>query len=203
LGAFHTTPSFGIKTITGLISIHLHIQKLNGRFQLRAHSLPSNHIIRLILETRPFINVNTHHLLLERLMLEQCLKIKGPMVDIDNRFNKIIPSFSLFDREFLLGNKLIDIFPNRFSFHSLDRKSKNNIKSHLHNLENISLQSSSDPYIAIVVLDVSIKNNITTSIVYIHTHSSPVIKIIYHAINVTSTEVEIFALQCSINQATQ
>ena len=102
--AFHTTPSFGIEAIARLISIHLHIQKLNGRFQLRAHSLLSNHIIRLILETRPSININTHHFLLERLILKQCLKIKGPTVDIDNRFNKIISSFSPFDHEFLLGN---------------------------------------------------------------------------------------------------
>ena len=194
LGAFCTTLSFGIKAIAGLILIHLHIQKLNGRFQLRAHSLLLNHVIKLLLETRPSININTHCLLLKGLISKQCLKIKGLMVNIDNRFNKIISSFSLFDCKFLLENRLIDIFSNRFYFQSLDRKSENNIKSHLHNLENVSLQLSLDPYTAIVILDDSIKNNVVTSIAHVHTHSSSVIKTIHHAVNITSTKVEIFTL---------
>ena len=136
-------------------------------------------------------------------MPKQCLKIKGPTVDIDNRFNKIISSFSLLDRKFLPGNRLIDIFPNTFSFHSLDKKSKNNIKSYLHNLKNVSLQSLSDPYIAIVILDASIKNSVAISIAHIHIHDSPVIKTIHYAVNITSTEVKIFTLWCSINQAIQ
>ena len=130
------------------------------------------------------------------------MNIKSTIVDIDNRFNEIIPSFSLFNYEFLLGNKLIDIFPNYFSFHSLDKKNKDSIKSHLCNLENISLQSLSDPHVVIVVLDVSIKNNVTTSIAYIHSHNSPVIKTIHHTVNVSLTEVKIFTLEYSINQAT-
>ena len=203
LGAFYTTPTFGIEAIARLISIHLHIQKLNGEFQLRTHSLLSNHIIKLLLEIRLSIKANTHCLSLEGLIHKQCLKIKGSMVDIDNRFNKIIPSFSPFDHKFLLGNRLIDIFPNRFSFHSLDRKSKNNVKSHLHSLESVSLQSLSDSYTTIVVLDASIKNSVTTSIAHVHTYNSPVIKMIHHAVNITSTEVEIFTLQYGINQATQ
>ena len=120
-----------------------------------------------------------------------------------HRFNEIISFFSLFHCKFLLGNRLIDIFLNRFSFHSLDRKSENNAKSHLCNLENISLQSLLDSHTAIVVLNASIKNSITTSIAHIHTHNSPVIKIIHYAINVTSTEAEIFTLWCGINQVTQ
>ena len=48
--------------------------------------------------------------------------IKGPIVDMDNMFNKVFPSFSLFNYEFLTGNRLIDVFSNYFSFHSLNRK---------------------------------------------------------------------------------
>ena len=125
------------------------------------------------------------------------------MVDIDNRFNKIVSSFSPLNYKFLPENRLIDIFPNQFSFYSLDRKSKDSIKSHLHNLENISLQLLLDSHAVIIVLDISIKNNITTLIAHIHSYDSPVIKTIHHAVNVSSTETEIFTLRCSINQATQ
>jgi len=46
-----------------------------------------------------------------------------------------------------------------------------------------------------------IKNNVTTSIAYIHVHDRPVIKTIHHATNVTSTEAELFAIRCGINHA--
>ena len=68
LGAFHIFLTFGIKAITRLIPIHLYIYKLNSRFQLRTYSLPLNHVIKLLLETRPSIKVNTHYLLLKELM---------------------------------------------------------------------------------------------------------------------------------------
>ena len=122
-------------------------------------------------------------------------------MNIDNMFNKILPSFSLFNCEFSPENRLIDIFPNCFSFHSLNRKSEDNIKSYLHDLENISLQSSSNPHIVIVILDTSIKNHITTSIAHVYIHNSPIIKTIHYAANVMSTEAKIFAIRCGINQA--
>jgi len=56
---------------------------------------------------------------------------------------------------------------------------------------------------AIVISNASIKNNVATLIAHVHTHNSPVIEIIHYIVNVTSTEAEIFALQCGINQATQ
>jgi len=49
---------------------------------------------------------------------------------------------------------------------------------------------------------VSIKNNVATSIAHIHTHHKLLIKTIYYAVNVTSTEAELFAIRCGINQAT-
>lgn len=60
LGAFQTLPSFGIETIVGLISIHLHLQKLSGRSLLKAHSLPHNHILRLLLKSNSSVS-NTSH----------------------------------------------------------------------------------------------------------------------------------------------
>ena len=36
---------------------------------------------------------------------------------------------------------------------------------------------------------------------HVNSHDRPVIKIIYHSVNATSTEVKLFVLRCSINQA--
>jgi len=60
LEAFCTSPSAGIKAITSLLPIHLHLQKLNGRFHLRAHSLPTNHVIKLLLKTRHMNDKEAH-----------------------------------------------------------------------------------------------------------------------------------------------
>ena len=70
LGAFCTSPTLGIETIAGLIPIHLYLQKLNSRFYLRAHSLPSNHKIKSLLEMRSSNDKEAHQLLLERLILK-------------------------------------------------------------------------------------------------------------------------------------
>ena len=122
--------------------IHLYLQKLSGRFHLRAYSLLVNHIIKSILEVRLSDNIKSHSLSLNKLTLRQCTIIKSPIID---RFNEIVLSFSPFNSEFSLGNKLVNVFPNQFSFYPVNRKSNNNIKSHLTKLNNLILHASSDP----------------------------------------------------------
>ena len=120
-------------------------------------------------------------------------------MDINNRFNKVFSLFSPFNCKFSAGNILIDIFPKCFSFHSLNKKYKSSIKSHLHKLEEITFEALSNLLTVIIVLDTSIKKHVTTSIAYIHIHSSPVIKTIYHIVNITSTEAELFIIRYGIN----
>jgi len=62
---------------------------------------------------------------------------------------------------------------------------------------------SNDSKSVVVVSDVSIKNNITTSILHVHLPSNLIKKTIHHAVNVTSTKAELFAIRCGINQAIQ
>ena len=52
------------------------------------------------------------------------------------------------------------------------------------------------------ISNTSIKNNIATSISYIYVHDKPVIKMIYHAVNITTTKAELFTIRCGINQVT-
>ena len=63
------------------------------------------------------------------------------------------------------------------------------------------LRFSSTPCSAIMITDASIKNNIATSISHIHVANQPLIKTVHHASFVTSTEAELFAIRCGINQA--
>ena len=64
----------------------------------------------------------------------------------------------------------------------------------------MAIKSSNFPSTALVVMDASVKNNVASSIVHIYVHNKPIVKMLHHAINVTSTEVEFFAIRCSISQ---
>ena len=65
----------------------------------------------------------------------------------------------------------------------------------------MALQISSSPNTAFIITDASIKNDIATSISHIHQANHPLIKTVYHAVFITSSEAELFAIRCSINQA--
>ena len=75
------------------------------------------------------------------------------------------------------------------------------VKKYIKKLDEIAFRASSNPTSIIVVSDTSIKNHITTLISYIHFFNKPVVKTIYRAINVTTTEAKLFAIWCGINQA--
>ena len=123
LDVFHISPSVGIEAITSLMPIYLYLWKLIRRFYLRAHSLPVNHIIKSILEVRPLDNIKSYLFSLNKLTLRQHTIIKSSIIDMDNRFNEIVPFFSLFNYEFSLKNRLINVFPNQFLFYLMNRKS--------------------------------------------------------------------------------
>ena len=121
---------------------------------------------------------------------------------MNNRFNKVFSFFNPFDKEFVLGSWLIDIFSSHFSFYLSNKQSSNNLKSHICLLNNIALKSSSDSTVALIIADVSIKNNIATFISHIHIHNKPVIKTFYHIVNIITIEAKLFAIRYGINQAT-
>ena len=52
-----------------------------------------------------------------------------------------------------------------------------------------------------MIMNASIKHNIATSISHVHIANHPLIKTVHHALFVTSTEAELFAIRCGINQA--
>ena len=112
LGVFQTSSSFSIKTIAGFIPIYLYLCKLSGRAQLRAHSLLYNHILHSLLKLRPSLCNDSYCFLLDSLFSYQQEMIKGPIVDMDNRFNEIFPAFDLYNKEFSPSSWIINIFPS-------------------------------------------------------------------------------------------
>ena len=82
---------------------------------------------------------NNHWLSLGKLTSRQQLNIKDPIIDTNNRLNRIFPSFNPFSTEFSSGDKLIDIFSSHFYFYFTNRKSKESRKVHICKLDELIL----------------------------------------------------------------
>ena len=63
------------------------------------------------------------------------------------------------------------------------------------------IESSSMTSTAITVMDTSIKNNIATAVSHTHIPNRPLSKTHHHLAFIMSTEAELFAIRCGINQA--
>ena len=187
---FYTSPTVGVKAISGLVPIYIHLKKLYRRFLLREASLLSNHIISSILTLDRSNIPNCHNISINLLTPKQRLYMKSTLINTDNKHNELTPSFSVFNEEFRLGNCLIDPFSNRFSFHLCSL----NIKKHMEELNDTTFRVSSNMSSSIIISDTSIKNYVTISISHIHLHNKPIIKTIYRAINVTTTEAKLFTI---------
>jgi len=124
---------------------------------------------------------------------------KGHLIDLCNKSYGIFPSFSPLHQEYTPGFHLSDIFSDHFSFNLTNKKEKDKDKIHVQELDDIVLRISFSPNTALIVTDASIKNDIATLILHIHQANCTLIKTVYHAAFVTSSEAELFAIRCGIN----
>ena len=93
------------------------------------------------------------------------MEVKGPIVDANNRLNRIFHLFNSLISEFSLGNRLIDTLPSCFSFHLSDRKNKESKKMYIYKLNKLILQILVESKMAVVISDANIKNQVAMSIV--------------------------------------
>ena len=201
LGAFKTSPSEGIEAITGIIPMKFHLQKIAKRSQIRPFKLLTNHILRNLMDDLPPLSTIPNPHKIGSLTNRQRILTKGHLIDSYNKSHGIFLSFSPLSIEFSPGHHIIDNFSDCFSFNLVNRKEKIKNNIHAQELDKIVLQVSSSPHTALMVTDASIKNDIATSISHIYLTNSSLTKTVHHASFVTSTEAELFAIRCSINQA--
>ena len=121
---------------------------------------------------------------------------------MNNRFNKVFLSFNSLNPEFASGNRIIDTFFSYFSFHSFNKQSNNSLLFCLCQLDNLAIISLENLLYSLIITNASIRNNVATSIAYVHICDRSVVKTLHHVVNVNSTETKLFAIRCGINQAT-
>jgi len=133
----------------------------------------------------------------------QCCKIKSSIVDMNNYLNKVYSSFNRLYKKLSLGFSLIDNFPNCFSFYTVNYKDTNTRIAYWNKLKKIYKDLSNSHEIILIISNVSIKNNIAILVLYIQREHKIIMKTVYHAMNITFTEAEIFTIRCSISQLSQ
>ena len=62
------------------------------------------------------------------------------------------------------------------------------------NLEEVTFKASSNSFSTIVVLDASIKNQVATSILHIHSFDKLVVKTLHRTINITTAKAKLFTI---------
>jgi len=107
----------------------------------------------------------------------------------------------LLNSKFSLGSHLVDNFSSYFSFYRIDCKNKESKAAYFCKLNDIVLNTSSNSNLVIVVSNANIKNNVAMFIAHIHSYSNPIKKTLHHAIGITSTKAELFAIKYGINKA--
>lgn len=200
-GAFRTSPTWGIEAIAGLIPIHLHLNKLGGRHNLRTASLPRQHAIRTLLDPQHSKSASPHRMATSQLTPKQNIRLKSPIVDINYRLNETLPAFDNLNGELRPGQRLVDLFPDRFSFITVKRSDPIARVAHLRKLDEVYCMSQNEENTALVIADAGGKNNIATSVAHVHRGHSITKRTLHQAMNVLPTEAELFSIRCGINQA--
>ena len=88
-GAFRTSPSKSIEAIVGLISITLHLCKLNNRHHLWYASISPLHAINLLLDSQHAKNQPSHRVATSKLTAKQQAKLKSPIKDVNECLNGV------------------------------------------------------------------------------------------------------------------
>ena len=130
---------------------------------------------------------------------KQCLKIKSSVTNTNDCLNRVFLCFDFLNSKFSSELRLIDIFSSHFSFHKANHCNKENKAACHYKLDDLVLNISSNSHTTIVVSNVSIRNNIATLIACIYSFSSPIKKMLYHAVDITMIEAELFIIRCEIN----
>jgi len=111
--------------------------------------------------------------------------------------------FDSLNKEFTPGFHLVDIFSDYFSFTSVCYKDSKTLMAYQNRLDNVYENSLVNQDTVFIIVDTSIKKNITSLILYIYRSQEIITKYIHHTTNMTSTEVELFTIRYSINHAVQ
>jgi len=187
-----------LEAIAGLIPIHMYLNKISRRYYLQVASLPQQHALNSLMDKHYSKKTKSHYLSIAHLTCKQWSKIKSSIVDTNNYLNEVFPLFNRFYKELSPGFHLEDMFPNHFSFHTVNHKNTNT-KTYYNKLNKIFEEFLLNLNTILIISNASVKKKVATSISHVQKNHNIIAKTTHHTMNVTSTEVELFSIRCKIN----
>jgi len=160
-------------------------------------------VINTLLDTHHSKQAIPYYITMSCFTSRQSLKVKSPIVDINHHLNQVLLAFDSLSKELFSGFHSVDIFSDCFFFNIIKCKDAEARPAHLNKLENVYQGFSNNPDTVFIISNTSVKNNTVTSVSHIQREHNIITKTVHHAMNVSSTEAELFAIRCSISQATQ
>ena len=118
---------------------------------------------------------------------------------MDNRFNEVFPFFDFLNLELFLECKIINSFSSCFLFYSFNKYSNDSLILYLHKLNEMTIAFLENLLYTLVITNISIKNNMVISIFHVYIYNKPIIKTLYHTVNINSMKAELFTIRYSIN----
>jgi len=108
-----------------------------------------------------------HHLSMAHFTCKQQSKIKSSIVNTNNCLNEVFSSFDRLHKELSPGFHLVDIFPNYFSFHTVNYKDVNAKTAQHSKLNKIYKEFLLNPNTVFIISDASVKNKVATLILHV------------------------------------
>ena len=174
-GAFWTSPSEGIEAIAGLISITLHLHKLNSRHHLCYASIPPSHAINLLLDSQHAKNQTSHRVATSKLTVKQQAILKSPIKDVNKCLNGVRNCFNPLHPLFSSGSRVANHFSSRISFHSPSSSSDKDLYQYLQSLSHTFGMSQVSSNSTTIIADGGIKtSHVATAVAHIWSNNTVV-----------------------------
>jgi len=197
--AFRTSPLEGIKAIAGLIPIHLHLCKLNGRHHLCYASIPPSHAINSLLDTAHTKNQPSHRFVTSNLIDKQQIKLRSPIKDVNEHLNEVLPCFDPIHPLFSPSLQVVDHFSGRITFHSPLSSSNEDTHVYIQKLNNAFRQSQASPHSIAIIANRGIKkSNVALAVAHIWANNSVTDQLSLQAINIMPIEAELMSMRLGL-----
>ncbi|KAJ3561031.1 hypothetical protein NP233_g10447 [Leucocoprinus birnbaumii] len=159
IGTFRTSPTGRCEALAGLIPIHLHLRKLVLRATYRVTTLSRTHPVRSLMEWCDAPSAHVHWWHINNLGTKAFLATKSTAVDVAGKLPRLTEAFDTDSNEACPGNRIMDVFSNRISFHPRPNSASANKQTTL--LDTTLLKVKDEEHSAIVVCDSSIPQDST------------------------------------------
>ena len=193
--AFCTLPLEGVEAIAGLVSIYLHLWKLNSYYYFHYASISLFHAINSLLDSQHTKNQPPHRFSTSNLIPKQQAKLTSPIKDVNEQLSKITKCFCSLYSLLSFSSRVVDHFSNRITFHSPSSSSNEDLFKYIQNLNHVFHQLQNLPYHAGVIVDGGIKkSNIATATIHIWKDNQVIKQLQFQTINITSIKAKLIAI---------